>query len=290
MYLSYSGYKTYISCPLSYWHKYVGKTEMPPDNRVNALYGSAVGALFEAFYNETIWQHGSETASMLLTRVLPTIQGIIEKESKKGVFDWENKKSNYHNLEAVVEDVRIAVRNGLKIIKEHRLLGPVARAEVVLDSVFGGCKIGGRADFIIERTEPTRDTLILDGKGSKYRDRFVDGTQLRWYAMLYHKTTGKLPDKLGFVYWRSPPNDAVDFIEFGPVDLRILQEDVLRTMDVIQLGVKTLGGEFPVMGRGPFQPIPEVSRCKLCSYEPLCRNGRTGVTTFVEDGDDFILT
>lgn len=289
MYLSYSGYKTYVSCPLAYWHKYVGKTTLPqPDNRVNALYGTAVGALFEAFYNEALWNasKGVGVDRTLLARVLPTLEEIIKKESKKGTFDWDNRKSNYPNIESVAEDVRIAVRNGLKIIKRFKLLGPKAAAEVELDSSFGVHKIGGRADFIIERTEPYCDTLILDGKGSKFRDKYVDGTQLRWYAMLYYHTRGKLPDKLGFVYWRCPPEEAVDFIDFGLADLTILKDDILKTADTITRGIETLSGEAPIEGRGPFQSIPEMSRCRLCSYEPLCRKRKPN---FGVSGEDEII-
>jgi len=272
MYISYSGYKTFNDCPLEYWHKYVGKTRPPkPDNRVNALYGTVVGKIFERFYNDFIWKRADRARQELLASVYPTIEEIVAEESKKGIYVWSDSKSNYPCVEAVAEDVRIAVRNGLEIIKMYRLLGPKAEAEVKLDFKQGDTIIGGRADFIIQRCDPHNDLTLLDGKGSKHREKYVDGAQLRWYALLYLLNYGKTPDKLGFVYWRSPPSDALDFVDFTVPGLRMLETQILKTMATIAEGIRVLEGRAPVEGRGPFQPLPEPSRCRFCTYRPLCQ-------------------
>lgn len=272
MYLSYSGFKLYQQCPRQYWHRYIGKTQPPtPDNRVNMLFGSAVGAIFETFYNEKLWNQGN-VLEACLALVEPTVTRIMKEESRKGMFCWTDTKANYHSLDSVLDAVKEAVPNGLAIIKHHRLLGPVAQAELKLDSAYGGHLLGGRADFVIKRTAPHFDLVILDGKGSRHREKYVDGMQLRWYAMLYQMQFNVLPDKLGFVFWRWPPKKAMDWETYTPEGLADLAKTAVKAIEHIESGVQTLKGADPV-GTGLFAAIPEKMQCKLCSYSSSCPEG-----------------
>lgn len=273
MYLSYSGYKTYHTCPRSYWHRYVGMTKLAiPDNRINMLFGSAVGQIFESFYNDKIWRSDNVLAA-LDTMVEPTVQRIIQTEVRKGgMFNWQDPKANYNSVDSIHDAVRKAIPNGLAIIKQHRFLGPLAEAEMKLDSEVDGHILGGRADFVIQRTSPHHDLVILDGKGSKHREKYVDGMQLRWYAMLYQMRFGKLPDKLGFVFWRFSPNTSVDWEPFTKEGLFDLTRDAIRTIGKIEDGQASLRGEAPA-GGGPFPAVPEKQHCKLCSYVTVCPEG-----------------
>jgi hypothetical protein len=273
MYLSYSGYKTYHSCPRSYWHRYVGKTKLAvPDNRVNMLFGSAVGTIFEAFYNDKVWK-SANVSQALDTLVEPTVQRIMQEEMRRGgMFNWSDPKANYHSVDSMFDAVRKAVPNGLAIIKLHRLLGPVAEAEMKLDSEVRGHILGGRADFVIERTSPHGDLVILDGKGSKHREKYVDGMQLRWYAMLYRYRFGKVPDRLGFVFWRYPPGKSLDWEPFTPEGLTDLSINAIETIVRIEEGQASLRGEAP-SGNGAFAAVPEKQHCNLCSFMPVCPEG-----------------
>lgn len=269
MYLSYSGFKLYQQCPRQYWHRYIGKTQPPkPDNRVNMLFGSAVGTVFEAFYNDKLWNKPNPyDACMAL--VEPTVARIMKEEGRKGLFNWGDPKANYHSLDDMLDAVREAIPNGLSIIKQHRLLGPMAQAEVKLDSKYDGHLLGGRADFIIKRTAPHHDLIILDGKGSRHREKYVDGMQLRWYAMLYQMTFNALPDKLGFVFWRWPPGKALDWEPFTPEGLTDLAKTAVKGISTIETGVNLLKGANPV-GTGVFSAIPERMQCQLCSFAIFC--------------------
>lgn len=272
MRLSYSAYKAYLQCPLEYWHSHVARTvPSAPDNRVNMLYGSAVGEVFEKFYADQVWRRGAETRTALQEMVVPTVDRIMTAETKKGgVFDWADPKANYHSRAAVLEDVREGVGNGLDIIKQYRFLGPMADAEVVLDTEVRGHLIRGRADFIIKRTAPHSDLIILDGKGSRHRGRYVDGMQLRWYAMLYKLRFRQVPDKLGFVFWRQVPSKAVDWVDFNHHGLDSLLNEVLAACDRLEADVAKLAGAEPKNGYGPFQPLPEEGHCRFCSFQDRC--------------------
>jgi len=276
MYISYSGFKTYLTCPRQYWHQYIGKTKLTvQDNRVSMLYGSVVGTIFEAFYNDQLWRK-PDVVTALLTLVDPMIKRIMAEEVRKGgAFNWSDPRTvrQYSNLDALRADVVKAIPNGLAIIKAHRFLGPFAEAEMKLDSPLEGHTLGGRADFVIERTRPHGDLIILDGKGSEHRGKYVDGMQLRWYAMLYRMRYQRIPDKLGFVFWRWGPNRAVDWVDFTPEGLTDLSKEVLGSIAKIEEGKASLRGEAP-KGGGPFSAVAKEHNCKLCSYVTVCPEGQ----------------
>lgn len=270
MYISYSGYKLFTQCPEAYWHRYVNKTEVPSDNAVNALYGTVVGEIFEELYAKKIWLR-PDIRQELERLVEPFTDRAIRRRLSKGDrVDWSEKRSNYDSREALVADVREAVPRGLRSVKHHRLLGPRAEAEVKLDAWFGKHQIGGRADFIFERTAPHKDTVILDGKGSKWRHKFIDPMQVFWYAMLFQEHEHKVPDRVGFLYWRFEPDESVDWVDFDPEDLARLKSDVLATMDKIQAASDD-GNEEAFFRAQPGDA------CRFCSYEGSCSLTRGGV-------------
>lgn len=272
MYLSYSGYKTYTSCPLSYWHKYVAKTVPPePDNRVGALYGSVVGTLFELFYNERIWaKSGSE--AILLGKVDGVFADVMKREQAKGgTYNWKAPKLKYRSVEAVAQDVRDTVPRGLAIIRQHRLIGREAAAEVKLDAKIGDHLLAGRADFVIRRVKPQEDLVIMDGKGSAWRETYVDAKQLLWYAMLYQKHHKMPPDQVGFVFWRCEPDAAVDWVPFTAEDLEELRASVLSAITDIQDGESKAGSIPDVREVFPSRPA---NQCKLCTFLGVCTDGQ----------------
>ena len=274
MYISYSGFKTYLTCPRDYWHRYIGRTKPPKENRINMLYGSAIGTIFEYFYNDKLWR-APDVHVALTALVEPTVKRIMQEEVRKGgLFNWLDPKSNYQSIDSLYDEVHKSVRNGLAIIKQHRLLGPVAVAEMKLDYVLEGHTLGGRADFVIERTRPLSDLIILDGKGSRHREKYVDGMQLRWYAMLYRFLYGATPDKLGFVFWRYGPDEAVDWVDYTPEGLTDLSKEVLATIAKIDASTKALQGATPEHGT-PFPAMAELGHCRLCSYLSVCPEGQS---------------
>lgn len=282
MYLSYSGHKAYRECPRQYWHRYIDKTKLPtPDNRVNALYGSVVGVLFEVFYRDKIWLR-SGVSDELTGRMDVILEDEIKRSLRDGAIDWADPKSNYKSKEALRKDVLEAIPRGIEIIRHHRLLGPTAEAEVVLDRTIEGHKIGGRADFILRRVKPHSDLLILDGKGSRHRDKYVDPRQLWWYAMLYRDMHGTLPDKLGFVFWRQEPAKSLDWVGFDNRSLDDLLANILGVVRDIEDHSKQLS--TLVVGTGEHKaaldelfPTFLGGKCNLCAYRQVCHEGASFV-------------
>jgi len=284
MYLSYSGFKKYDSCTFDYWNGYIAKTTVEgPDDRLGSIYGSVVGQLFEQFYVEQLWRQ-PEVQKIMLSRVESQINECIAKEtSKGGVLLWkgdgpnQNQYGMYLNKEELIADVRDAIPRGLRIIRYHRLLGPRAEAETKLDfKAPNGDIWGGRSDFIIQRTAPNNDLLIVDGKGSKHRDKYVDPRQLQWYAMLYQLQTGQLPDKLAFLFWRYEPVESIDWVSTSEGEIKSLFTQVKDTIEEIKAKERVVLPTAPFSkARETFTPNPKPENCRFCPYavEAICPKG-----------------
>lgn len=308
MYLSYSGYDTYRKCPRMYWHQYVDKTPKEPENRVNMLYGSTVGTIFEQFYEDKVWR-SKEPITELLSRVDGVLDEIIRQETtgkRGGVIQWkskEDKRPNYASREELVVDINDAIPRGIEIIRANRLLGPVADAEVVLDSEIKGHKIAGRADFIIQRMAPDNDLIILDGKGSRHRDKYVSEDQLQWYAALYNVKFGRLPDKVGFIFWRWSVAESMEWFPVNDRTTGAILELAINTCNTIEASKRRLAMAPPEARDDMVHEEFTASigpDCKLCSYTAFCARGKAylesieetkgvGVNKFVLGLDDLSL-
>lgn len=275
MYLSYSGYKKYVDCPRAYYHAYVNKTvATKPDNRVGMLFGQTIGELFEDFYSEMLWKK-PDCQKILTDRAASKLNKVMIKEAKTGVFDWKaSAKYDYKCPEDILHDVLLSIPRGLNIIRQHRLIGLDAVPEVKLDTDINGHRLGGRADFIMRRVKPNDDRVILDGKGSKHREKYVDVSQLYWYSMLYRVHHSVLPDKVAFVFWRSEPDIAVDWHEVTAPAVDELQEKVLGVVSEIEATKKRL----PVV-MGNYEARPSESKCRFCSFSADCTEGEMILST-----------
>ncbi len=290
MYCSYSGFNSYDKCPFSYWHRYINKTQPPElDNRVNMLFGASTGVVFEQFYNEKMWRLRSADGqpgflAEMLSRVPRVIKKVIADETadgKHGVLHWNAKNANYHSIEDLTKDVEDAVRRGLKSIKHHRLVGHEAGAEIKLDSMIGEHKLGGRVDISVRRVPASKpgeeggDKIILDGKGSKFREGYVDKRQLRWYALLHQERFKTLPDKTGFLYWRCEPEASIDWVKVTAEDTALLKKLVITTLDKIEDHKRRLPvvpEPTPAQAAQLFPAQPSRD-CKWCNYLSACEDG-----------------
>lgn len=289
-YISYSGFKLYSQCPLAYWHSYVNKTRLPDkDNAVSSLFGSVVGRVFEEFYNDNLWKQ-KPIEEVVLSRVKPAYDFVVKDETARGrALIWygqpgyvgkkaateEERAARrwYKDEEEILADIRDAVARGVRIIKFYRLLGPGAAAEVKLNTKVKRYTFGGRADFILRRVKPHDDLVILDGKGSMHRDKYVDPKQLKWYALLYAlRNQGALPDKLGFVYWRFDPPSSVDWVEFSRDDVDELLDEVLGAMVRIEEGSARTASSMAEVRRS-FPARASDENCRFCGYVKMCPDG-----------------
>lgn len=277
MYISYSGYDTLLGCARTYYHRYIAKTKvLKPDNRVHMLYGDTVGKIFQAFYDDGLWK--ANTTARMQALVKPTLQKVITNEVHKGgVFDWKELglKEGTRSVLEVESEVKATITRGLLSVRQHCLLGADAKAEVVLDVMVDGHKLGGRADFIMTRVKPHNDRVIIDGKGSRWRDQYTDHRQLRWYALLHWVKFGTIPDRLGFLYWREEPKTSLDWSTTTAQALNELKAAVLLALESVEQSNRDI-----LRGANPLKLFPTSpgKNCVRCSYLEVCPDGQRAIS------------
>lgn len=251
LYLSYSGRKVYLTCPSMYKHRYILKTESKRDSST-ALFGLIIGKVFEWFYERQIWSHENPVSATLALIRPATIQ--VFKDEK-----IDNIDQKY--LANVKQDVANAIPHGVEAIRVHRLISSNSRAELDMKLTYHSSKhdlsarLGGRADFVHYHS-PT-DVWILDGKGSRHRDKYVEAEQLIWYATQHYLKFRVAPNRLGFLYWRFP-EDPIQWIDYNSQSIRDsldLTFDVIKKIKLKVFNTKTS------------------SDCGLCAYISKCKEG-----------------
>lgn len=240
----------------------------------HAAMGTVIQAVIEDFYNEELWRLlGPE---QLRERLLELSEESLNLELTKRYIDWR--------MSPPVDEMRQVIKDGvlgyMQTLKAHMLLGPYARAEVeLLGYVNKYTPVGGRADTIIRRDEePLKGVTIIDGKnGKKYKDNkggwmtYTDPDQLRWYAMLFYLSYHKLPDRVGFAYFRYPAGDPVFDYDGNPTNEK--EPGVVWvpfTMDDLKGLAQRASTARKAMDKEKFDANPSWRQCKFCDYETVC--------------------
>lgn len=279
-YLSYSGFQCADGCLYRYWHQYKGHTPHPPDDRLGSIYGTVVGRLFETFFKDRLWrQPGSGER---LKAMAPSLVSSVLKDEQQpkfgrpgGLLRW--RPELYANQDDLLSDVLAAVPRGLATIKTHRIIGIEVKTELKLDSTIEGHRVGGRADFVMVRMKPHGDLVIVDGKGSRKRDRYTDVKQLNWYSLLYRERHGRLPDRTAFVYWHFDPPTNIDWHPVDPGEIDKLKQEVVSTMEDLEKRSKEVGisKSLPLV-QSVYRPSPQIKNCRFCPYATpeICPKGQ----------------
>jgi len=257
------------------------------DDVLGSLYGSTVGVLFEMFYQERLWKN-KDVCSVLEKRAPEVLDKAIKEATTAtdwrpaGVIKWkhdeENPRGLYYDKKDILRDVIHAIPRGLQTIKDHKFIGKDVKAEMYLNTKIGGHTFGGRADFVMTRYQHD-DLVILDGKGSRSKDRYVDETQLFWYALLLREKHGKFPDWVGFVFWKyESPYNVVKHEVTHPI-VNELKDKALALMRRIEDAKAELDDDPQHLAldavRGPFPPRASEDNCRFCPYATpgVCRDG-----------------
>lgn len=253
LYLSYSGRKSYLTCPRQYHFRYVLKAPGRGDPR-GSIFGSAIGRVFQWFYDRRLWAEKDPTAACL-----SVIDEAIESVFREAKFD----PTSDHSFRSVVrQDMLKYVPAGVKTIQKLGLLTVNSRAEVDLSVLYGSekygmsVKMGGRADFV--HSPDMRSVSIIDGKASKYREKYVDSEQLIWYAVQHYIKYHVAPVRLGFLFWAFP-DDPIKWIAYDSQAMRASVDKTFEVAKKIQLKM--------------FDATPS-GVCHRCDYKGQCEDGR----------------
>lgn len=248
-----------------------GRKKPIPEKRSehHILMGVVVGGVLEDLYNKDLWKLPGEELKELLR----------ERTRHAFEFEWSKRTIIPYKSPSRAELLKTChegVQGYLPTMVHNRLLGPYAQSEVnFVAYVNPRTPIGGRCDFIFRRDDT--GITILDGKNSKrYKNRkktdpeeyffYTDPDQLRWYALCFYLKHGRMPDRLGFVYFRYPfgtvlegtdePYSGVTWIDFTKEDLVGL---ATRAVDAREK-----------MEREEFPALPTPTKCRFCDYISVC--------------------
>lgn len=250
LYLSYSGRYTYLTCPKKYWFRYVEKQKVSRDPR-HAMLGIVLGKLFEWFYNDKIWADPDP-----LGRLLRLSDLAMDHTFHREGFDPDDDPEYVFNMKQKLQEVVPEIN---EVVKKHKLLTSHSRSEVDMTIDFQTksnviVRLGGRADFIHGTGQ---NVMIVDGKASKYREKYADPEQLIWYATQHYLKYHVAPARIGFLFYLFP-NDPLQWIKYDSDSLR---NSAKLTMEVVD---KIMAKEF--------SPRPS-KLCWGCDYRDMCPEG-----------------
>lgn len=261
------------------------------DSKHHALMGIVLAAVIEDFYNDELWR----MSNGLKERLEELTRKKFLFELGRTHIDWRKAPSQDEMLR-VCSDGAV---NFVKTLKKHKLLGSYARSEVDLVGFIDKWNpIGGRADIVFMR--PDTGVTILDGKNSQeHWDRqnnrpifYTDEDQLRWYALCYYYAYRKMPDRLGFVYFRYPDGytweeEAARYrqeTELGPTHawkIKVAEfyetrepSEGVKWVDFTRDDLKGLAARAVEARKGMnkerFPATPSPSNCRFCDFETVC--------------------
>lgn len=249
----------YTSCPLKFLWSYgwpgidlgfgPGKRKKRPSvDRTHAIMGQTIQEVVEIMYNHDMWNRTDDR-----DRLNVAMLGMAEKLVKH-----KCSKDNHKITQEMIDTCKNGVINYLDIAAHNQLWGVPAKPEFELISTVMGVSMGGKVDLLY--TESPFGSMILDGKNSKNKDN-VSQDQLRWYSLIYESLYGQLPDRVGFVWYRFPPNDdsgdtGISWVDLRPQDMTKLKNKMVRVVEGMRLH--------------QFDPKPSEKACRFCDFQSMC--------------------
>jgi hypothetical protein len=265
--LYWSHLNDYEKCPQKFLWSYgwgnldvgggPGKKKPKPQDRSmhHAVMGIVIQGVLEDFYNQDLWKD-QEFRADLQNNLIKMTRRRLSDSLTRFYIDW-SEAGSFEEVEKICID---GVLGYLKTMRHHKLMGKYARSEVKLYGIVDKfLPLGGRADFVIRRDDT--GVTLLDGKNSATKLKYTDPDQLRWYALCFFLSYHKLPDRLGFVWFRYPHSEelsepGLDWIDFTKRDLR----------ELVERAHKVRKGQDKEM----FEAKPVAKNCRFCDYEPVC--------------------
>jgi CRISPR/Cas system-associated exonuclease Cas4 (RecB family) len=255
VWLSFTGYKQFKTCGEAYnLERFLKQKPPEKESKHNALVGTVLQRVYEDFYNQELWRLGKATSDELLKRADQYHWEFLEKN----YVDFEHVTCKYASPYETLNDVLEVTPKILEGIKREKFLGPYAKSEVEIKVRFGASDfLIGHLDFVIRL--PSGEVLILDGKASKHREKYIDEDQLHFYALLFYMRYKKLPDRMGFFYYRfaDDPEKAIDWVEVSPLKVKDLRQSIQDVIDDIR--------------KRRFVANPSTNNCKYCPYQTVCK-------------------
>lgn len=236
----------FAQCPLLYRLRSIDRIPEPPQ-RATSL-GTLVHAVLEAIFDLPAAQRTPAAARELLA---PAWQAMVDKDPRLA-----NLVADSAERAQFMSDARARLGTYFTVENPTRL-EPHARELMIEAALEGGPVLRG----IVDRMDvaPDGSVRIVDYKsGATPRAAYGQQAefQMRFYALLLTKSSGKTPALMRLLYLR---DGGIKDLNPTPADLADVESEVRRLWSEIQ--------ERATKGR--FEPKPS-RLCTWCSFQQLC--------------------
>jgi CRISPR/Cas system-associated exonuclease Cas4 (RecB family) len=222
---------------------------VPPPERQSS-YFALYGMLIEAFFKKYTNIFTKQGIDLTDEEVKKTMKGIWAYILEKNYVDWTEpwvRQSSEDIFQKAYEDA-------LLNMKKFDFWAN-SRAEVSYEILLKKSDdlLTCRLDFIVNNPDGTIE--VIDGKGTDKIDKNVDIEQLFYYALMYLLKNKRLPDKLGFLYYRY---QLIRYIEFD-------MDSIMAFKDKLAIVKRTIKDSTE------FEPKVALSKhCRWCAYRFQC--------------------
>ena len=247
MKLSYSEYRNYVQCPLKYYNEV--NNVVPPEepSRYFAVYGLVVEYFFKIYTNV----YSKKGIHLTDDQVRSVMRKLWNKVLEENYVVWTDpwcRESSEHIFMSACDDV-IKNLNTFDFWEN-------AQSEVGFEILLKKSKdiLTCRLDFIVNN--PNGTVEILDGKGTYKMDKSVDIDQLYFYILIYLMHYKKLPDKVGFLYYKFQTIRYIDFDMDSVMEFK-------KKLALVKMSIKR---------DKKFEAKVGISKqCKWCNYKYNCK-------------------
>jgi len=256
MKISYHAWKDFMECPKKFRLQHVERAAPTvPVNEYFTLYGKLIEKFFQIYCN--LWRF--KTPYLYPEVIKERLERLWLGIDLSSVVNWSAPfvtKTKDQIFEEVFKDICA--------IMESETLNYFlnSQSELTIQLTLANSNIlSGRLDFVHNNLD--KSILIFDGKGAGTKGKNVSPEQLYFYALLYYLHFKRMPDQLGFFYYKFNCFEPIAF------DLDTLNE--FRTK--VSLGVKA------IVSGAVQDPTPSAKACKYCRYLNGCVEGTLSKTS-----------
>jgi CRISPR/Cas system-associated exonuclease Cas4 (RecB family) len=249
MRIDYHKWKEYKECPKKFYLKNIKMAS--PTITINdypRLYGRLIQKFFEMYCN--IWRY--TTPYIFPDIIRERMRILYDQLLQTTTVNWNSPICRL-SQEEILER---AVRDAITIMEAPTLnmfLG--TKSEVTIEiQLKKGDVLNGRLDFLHRQPPPNDHQVVLfEGKGTEKMGK-ADNDQLLFYSLLYYFQFKKIPEEIGFFYFR-----------FNTYMTGLLNENLLNEFRArVSLDIKTMTADEK------FEATPSAKACKFCSYALGC--------------------
>jgi len=252
MNIHYHSWKAFTECPRKFYYEYVKKaTSTVQINDYFKLYGLLVEKFFELFCNN--WRY--KTPYMPPEEIRYKMKPLYEKIIETSTVLWGDPGCKL-NADEIFEEAYNDIFTIMESMNQNYFLNTKSEVSIEL-KLKNRHRLTGRLDFL-HKDAVCDSYSIIDGKGSMKMGKNVDVNQLLFYSLLYFFLNNRLPDEVGFFYYR--------YNTFVPVEID--EEKLNKFRAMISLDIKKM-----TSGEG-YEPTPSAKSCKYCNYLIGCEKGQ----------------